>query len=183
MDEVCQMLSIGQFLNRNANPFAAVEQFNDYFPGENMVPEGGAWIMVKTPPSCEYTVTPLSFWFAEPWPIQGERHCSHRVKIITPRGELGFFPREYSLIKDPGKFYEFVGQGITPKFFGNDNEEGIPRDKLFYLRSRGISKADAITMLVGSVTAHSVLWLETSREVCEQMGFTDWPADSRNACL
>lgn len=177
MGEVADMLSIGW---SPEHPFAAADQFLDYFPGSNKVPDGGAWILVKTPPFTQFTVPPLSIWFAEPWPIEHERHCSHRVRIITPKGELGLFPREYSLITDPAKYYEFVGSGMEIKFFGND--EGVPKDKLFYLRSRGISKKDALCMLIAEIKAHGVMWIETNREVAEHF-CREFPDESRLATL
>lgn len=160
--------------------FAAVEQFTDYFPGSNKVSEEGDWILIKNPPSCEYTVPPLSIWFATPWPIQNERHCSHRVKILTPRGELGVFPREYSKINDPGKYFEFIGDGMEIKFFGN--EEGVPKDQLFYIRSRGVSKKDALALLIGNIKAHGVMWIEATKDVAASFGM-EFPADHRNATL
>ena len=94
--------------------------------------------------------------------IDGELHSSHRVKVMTPKGELGLFPREYSYIKEPQKYYEFIGDGMEMKFFGN--EEGVPKDKLFYLRSRGISKKDALCMLIAEIKCHGVMWIEAARE-------------------
>lgn len=157
-----------------------VRQREDFLPGKNKVPEGGAWILIKDPPNTEYTVPPMSVWFAEPWPHREERLSTHRVKILTPKGELGIYPREYSLIEDPGKYYEFIGQGMEIKFFGN--EEGVPKDKLFYLRSRGISKAEALSLLIGSIKAHGVLWIEATRETVSSFGM-DFPPDERNATL
>jgi hypothetical protein len=177
MDDVCAMLSLGRTPD---HPFAAAEEFQDYFPGDNKVPDGGGWILVKTPPPTEYTVPPLSIWFAEPWPMDCERHSSHRVKIITPKGELGLFPREYSLIRDPSKYYEFVGQGMEIRFFGN--EEGVPKDALFYLRSRGISKRDALCMLIAEIKAHGVMWIETDRKVAETF-CRHFPDESRLATV
>lgn len=160
------------------NPFSAVEEFHDYFPGSNEVPKEGAWIMVTQSPGTEYTVPPFSFWFATPWPFDGEI-APQRVKIITPRGELGLFPREYSIVKDPAKFYEFVGRGMTMRFFGGA-EAQLPADKLFYIRSRGISKTAAIGMLIGEIKQHGICWLEASREAADYYGL-DWPDDARNA--
>ena len=177
MKKVSEMLALSW---DQKNPFAAAEQFMDYFPGSNKVPDGGAWILVKTPPPTQFTVPPLSIWFAEPWPIERERFNSHRVKIITPKGELGLFPREYSLIENPAKYYEFVVDGMEIKFFGN--EEGVPKDKLFYLRSRGIAKKDALCMLIAEIKVHGVMWIETDRNVAETF-IRDFPDDSRLATL
>ena len=157
-----------------------MEEYQNYFPGKNQVPDGGAWILVKDSPPTEYTVSPFSIWFAEPWPMENERHCSHRVKIITPKGELGLYPREYSLIEDTSKYYEFIGDGFEIKFFGA--EDGVPKDKLFYLRSRGIGKKDALAMLMGEIKAHGVLWMEANKEVCAAFG-KEWPDESRLATV
>lgn len=177
-DEVFSMIAAHSSMS--GNPFAAVEEFHNYFPGRNQVPEGGGWVLVKDPPMTEFTVPPLSIWFAEPWPMQGERYCSHRVKIVTPRGDIGLFPREYSLIDRPEIYYKFVGNGMEVKFFGN--EEGVPKDKLFYLRSRGISKKDALVMLVGEIKSHGILWIETQKEVAMTFCRT-WPDESRLATV
>jgi hypothetical protein len=157
-----------------------VEQIHDYFPGANEVPKEGAWILVKTPPPCEYTVPPLSMWFATPWDMKRERNNSHRVRIVTPRGDLGLFPREYSIVKNPEKYHEFLGQGMELQFFGG--VDGVPADQLFYLRSRGISKRDAIAMLLGNIRAHGVCWIETSRELCATFGM-EWPEENRLATV
>lgn len=175
MEAVTNMLALGW---TSDHPFAAAEQFHDYFPGDNMVPEGGGWILVKTPPPTEYTVPPFSIWFAEAWPMECERHDSHRVRIITPRGELGLFPREFSYVKDPAKYYEFVGQGMTIHFFGN--ETGVPKDALFYLRSRGVSKRDALCMLIADIKSHGVMWIETDPEIAASFG-RERPAQYRLA--
>lgn len=177
MDEVSSIVSLGW---SKEHPFAPAEEFTNYFPGDNKVPDGGAWILVKHPPSTEYTVPPLSIWFAEPWPMDNEKHSSHRVKIMTPKGELGLFPREYSLIKEPQKYYEFIGDGMEIHFFGN--EEGVPKDALFYLRSRGISKKDALCMLISEVKAHGVMWVESAIEI-QKMFCRSLPSRERLATV
>lgn len=180
--DVLQML--GSFASMGGGGFAgrcaAVEEFTNYFPGANEVPEGGAWVLVKDPPFTEYTVPPLSLWFAEPWDMDHERRNSHRVKIITPKGELGLFPREYSIVSNPEKYLKFIGKDMTIKFFGSTT--GVPPDALFYLRSRGVKKEDAITMLIGQVRSHGVCWIETSPEVCEYFGM-EYPHESRLATI
>lgn len=179
-EEVLNGLAFRHFIGSKEYPFAAWEEFQNYFPRENKVPDGGGWILIKHPPFTQYTVPPLSIWFAEPWPIPRERHSSHRVKIVTPKGELGLFPREYSLIKEPAKYYEFVGNGMEIHFFGN--EEGVPKDALFYLRSRGISKSDALCMLIADIKTHGVMWIETDREIAETF-CREFPEESRLATV
>ncbi len=183
---VDSLLSLGVMLGDDEGRFArgcaAIEQWRDYFPGDNEVPEDGGWILIKTPPPCEFTVPPLSLWFAEPWVMDNMTHAPHRVRIITPRGELGVFPREYSLVATPEKYYEFIGEGMDIKFFGAA-DTAIPPElsqKLFYIRSRGVNKADALAMLIGNIKAHGVLWVETRPEICAHFGMK-WPAKSRLA--
>jgi hypothetical protein len=164
--EILNIVSVRQhFPGANENPFSAIDEYCDYLPGDNEVPKDGCWILIRKSPPTEYTVPPLSIWFAESWPLEGrgKRPQPHRVKILTPRGELGLWPREYSRVKEVEKYYEFLGAGMEIKFFGS--ETGVPKDKLFYLRSRGIAKKDAIALLIGSIKAHGVCWIETSREV------------------
>src|SRR5437762_3387591 len=98
LDRLCVGVQFGTPETRFARGCAAVEEFHDHFPGGNEVPKGGAWILVKTPPPCEFTVPPLSLWFATPWPFDpAYREVDpKRVCILTPRGNLGIFPREYS---------------------------------------------------------------------------------------
>ena len=183
MDLVMSTLSV---FGDSKHPFAAADQFQDYFPGNQEIPKKGAWIMIKQLLPTEFTPPPLSFWFATPWPMEHTSRAHrppHRAKIITPRGELGVFPHEYSLVTDPGKYWEFIGTGeMKACFFGLEQRKGIPPDALFYLRSRGISKRDAITMLVGNIHAHGVLWLETDPKVAAVFGL-EWPPESKLATI
>lgn len=171
-----------------------VNEFLSYFPGNNKVEEAGNWILVKESPPTHYTVPPLSIWFATPWPMDGypkrqegrrrrgdddrERHQIHRVRVLTPRGELGLFPHEYSKIDDITRYLEFIGDGMEIKFFGG--VEGVPKDQLFYLRTRGIPKHEAIKMLLGNIRSPEVCWIEARPEVCAAFGLK-WPHESRLA--
>jgi hypothetical protein len=184
-DKVFSMLTIGlQMGAKGENRFIAgcraIEQFHDYFPGDNEIPKEGAWVLVTESPSTQYTVPPLSAWFAEPWPFDKKSSSSmpHRVRIVTPKGDLGLFPREYSIIKDVAKYFEFIGKDMAIKFFGST--QGVPEMPLFYLRSRGIPKKAAISLLLGQIKSHGVCWLESSKKVCGQFG-KDWPHESRLA--
>lgn len=176
-DEVMSKISV--FGDPNY-PFARIDEFHDYFPGNNEVPKGGSWIMVTKDPGTRYIPPPLSIWFATAWPMFSGRHQIHRVKILTPKGELGLFPHEYSRVENPEKYYEFIGDGMTVKFFGGAGTKGVPADALFYLRSRGVSLKDAMIMLIGSIKAHGVLWLETDENVIKTFGY-EWPAEHRLA--
>lgn len=187
-------LICGPFPGGFQDGLGRIAEFQSYFPGNNKLDEEGNWILVKEPPPTEFTVPPLSIWYAMPWPMDGyackaegrrrrrgektEHHQIHRVKVMTLRGALGLFPHEYSRIDDVSKYLEFIGQGMEIKFFGG--LDGVPKDALFYIRSRGISKTDAIKMLLGNIRAPEVCWLETGKEVTAAFGYI-WPDESRLA--
>lgn len=182
MDYVLNLLIPGHFAIDAVHRFAAVEQFFDYFPGDNVVPEEGGWVLIKSSPPTTPTVPPLSVWFATPWPMESDALAvPFRAKILTPKGELGIFPREYSIVPNPNRYFEFIGQGMMLRFFGGDTA-GIPEAALFYLRAKGVRKQDAIALLIGHVKQHGVLWIETDRAVA--LAFIreqDFPAESRLA--
>jgi hypothetical protein len=184
---VVNTLGSSLFLNDDSREttlrrFAVVDQMRDYFPGDQQVPEGGAWVLVKRDTGCQYTMPLLSVWFAEPWPMESNAVVvPFRAKILTPRGELGIFPREYSIVPDPQKFYEYFGKGVKIRFFGGDTA-GIPEDKLFYIRSRGVSKADAIALLLGNIKSPGICWIETDHKVAKTFYRPDeFPHPSRLA--
>ena len=45
--------------------------------------------------------------------MDSARHNPNRVKVLTPRGELGLFPHEYTRIPDITQFYEFIDTNIV----------------------------------------------------------------------
>lgn len=179
MAAIESLLSLAPKEQRFLYGLGAIDEFNDYFPGNNLVKPPGAWILLKKELPLLFTPPPLSIWFATPWPMKGRlEHTIHRVKIITLKGEMGVFPHEYSRIEDISKYYEFIGNDVDIKFFGG--VKGVPADALFYLRSRGISKGTAISMLLGLIKASEVCWLEVSRPIVESLGM-QWPDESRLA--
>lgn len=130
--------------------------------------EKGKWIMVTHTPCTEYSVPPLSIWYAIPGEIRSRRvfpitaelelygkpsvedillEVAPKVaKIITPKGELSLFPHEYKLI-DMTLITQFAdGEHIKVHYL--DKNAAPSSDALFYLRSRGIGKAEAINMLL-----------------------------------
>lgn len=178
MDEIMQMASISPESMGFEGALGRLAEFRSYFPEDNALAEDGDWILVKESPSTEYTVLPLSIWYATRWPMDTGRRPIHRVKVTTSKGDLGLFPHEYSKITAIEKYYEFIGDGMDIHFFGSD--EGIPADKLFYLRSRGIPKKDAIVMLLKMIRSPAVCWIETRRDIAEAF-VRHWPDESRVA--
>lgn len=151
---------------------ATVDQFYDYCPHESQIlPEGGGWVLVKNPPGTEYTVEPLSLWFAEAWPMDGDL-VPYRIKVVTPQGMLGLFPHEYAAV-DVNKYIEFIGHGYSAMFFTNPTgiTDAAFKEKLLYIRSRGVGKAEAFSMLIGELKQHGVLWLDADQEVKDSIGY------------
>lgn len=123
------------------------------------VPPEGAWIMIKDPPTTEFTVPCLSMWYALPDDKQTHvpGQIRHRVKILTPLGTLWLWPYEYVVVRDLQPYLDMPGDHIHIHYLGGDG--GVNADRLFYLRSRGISKAEAVKMLVGEVKAQDVMFI------------------------
>lgn len=73
------------------HPFARFHEVEDAFPEDygKELPEEGAWIRVNSSPNCEYTVPPFSMWRASRWYMDASLAPIKRVKIITPKGDLG----------------------------------------------------------------------------------------------
>ena len=181
MEAISSLLSLVPDEKRFQYGLGAVDEYTDHFPGTNLVEDPGSWVMIIRKLPTPYIPPPLSIWFATPWPTKGRRgHTMHRVKIITPCGEIGVWPHEYSKVRDISKYYEFIGKGMEIKFFGG--VEGIPADALFYIRSRGISKSDAITLLMGLIKSPEVCWVETTKETATDLGF-EWPKKSQLATV
>lgn len=149
-----------------------MEDFYSMCPEEAgaKIPEGGAWIMVKRPPMTEYTVPPLSMWYAreEVTPRgtrtgnnRGPSQFYHKATILTPKGDLSLWPGEYTVVKDISVYFAFPDDHIHINLLGG---EAVNPDQLFYLRSRGIAKKDAIKMLLGTVKTQDVAFVTVHPE-------------------
>lgn len=155
----------------------AREEYQNYFPEDfaKAMPEDGAWIAVAHPPVTEYTVPPMSIWFATPWPCDCGDICGvrpKRVKIITPKGSLGIWPREYFIVKD---IKEYVGREADGVYFRQLSGEAIfPTEELFYLQSRGIRRTDACMMLLDRMKGQTFGWFEIAPPYGAYFG-EDWP--------
>lgn len=136
---------------------------NDYYtfqPDEcnSDIPKEGCWIMVKKSPPTDFTVPPLSMWYAfdDPIPRGNSGLTYHRARILTPKGDLWLWPAEYTKVKDISVYFGFKENEVHIILLGG---EGVNSESLFYLRSRGISKADAIKMLLGEVKSQNVAFI------------------------
>jgi len=129
-------------------------------PGDKELPEDGAWIMVLLPPNCEYTVEPLSIYFAVP-DTTGPRY---KARILCRQGPLWLWPHEYTIIENVSEYITMLGDD-GPKINYMSARTELSGDKLFYLRSRGVPYADAVLMLLGEVKDPNFCYLTFPREV------------------
>jgi hypothetical protein len=160
---------------------AGLEEYMSYYPQEFGLglPETGGWVIVKHPPHCEYTVPPMSIWFALNWQMDvGVRSGVHpkRIKIVTPLGDLGLFPHEYALAKDIRSYIGREADGVI--FHRLDGSPALPAESLFYIQSRGIKRAEACMMLLDKITDPSFGWFEIAPAYGEYFG-EDWPTPER----
>jgi hypothetical protein len=180
------IIQMGSLIDSSDNPFARADgiraELMGYFPEEHdsKLPDEGAWILVKKSPETEYTVPPLSIWYALPWPMEDRRRGRgfYRVRIITPRGDLGILPHEYTVIKDITRYVGQEKEGMRFRFLSEDVE--IPSDQLFYVMSRGIPRREATMMLLPELKSPNLGWFESSKEIADTFGY-EWPSEERLA--
>lgn len=164
---------------RRANLGRAPYSTVDNMPDEKQLPDEGAWIQVLMPPHCEITCEPLSIWYAMPafdektWDfMEGELCNRYKVKVLTPIGEFMLFPTEYRIV-DPASIAEYMNS-LGPT--NDETQEHVvihwldPRneyfdiDRLFYIMSRGVTRADAYKMLMGEVKSQHVCYFTFHEE-------------------
>jgi hypothetical protein len=140
-----------------------LDDYYSFMPDEcgAKIPKEGCWIMVKRPPHTEYTVPPFSMWYAfeelRPKGLKGDSGLAyHLARILTPKGDLYLYPHEYVCVKDVSKYFEFPEDHIHINGLGG---EPANPDAMFYIRSRGISKKEAIKMLIGDVKSQNVVYV------------------------
>lgn len=159
-----------------AFPWTSHYEVENAFPEDygKELPEEGAWIRVNRPPNCEFTVPPFSMWRASRWFLDPDSTGLQfkRVKIITPKGNLGIWPHEYCIVKD---ITEWLGhEHVYMRMIGEGAESGINPDQLFYIRSRGVSRREAERMLFTQVTSQAYCWFETHPAYAQIYGLP-WP--------
>jgi hypothetical protein len=142
------------------------ECVEDYFPAEygKDLPVEGAWIMLLMSvhvgkanvdgSTTHITVPHLSMWYALPTltrhtrEFDGVKMPMTQAIIHTLGGDVHVWPHEYQRVEDLTKYLEFTEEeGFHIRFLHPETAE-FDRVKLFYLRSRGISEAQAKRMLL-----------------------------------
>jgi hypothetical protein len=167
----------------------------DAFPEEydKDIPESGAWIillmsvkvgrLIDNSNTKAITVPRLSLWYAMPHTsnarvllrdIGTKRqknleyvHLKQAV-INTPDGAVHIWPHEYSKV-DIAKFLEFCDEdGLFIHYLSD--EARVDESALFYLRTRGISKANAQRMLLGTLSNSNYCYFTFASEIAEVFG-------------
>lgn len=89
-----------------------------------------------------------------------------RVEIRTPFGDCCIEPHEYNMIEIDKYLDQIDGEHLKMNMFGENNQIASKElgDKLFYLRSRGIPKLDALKLLLPQLDQNNVLWLSFHEE-------------------
>lgn len=145
-----------------------------YDPHENqMLPETGAWVMIRRqlPPierGVDKQVTIGRVFWSERLADSDEEGFrpdgTYKVRCLSPFGELCLWPYEY-VTMDP-KFLISAWQEGAIKFHPTGIAESQFNDQVFYCMSRGISRADAVVMSLGTMTG-PIGWFEPDQEIVE----------------
>lgn len=171
-DEVVQM-RLGQYKDTLAHFGECPE---DYFPADydKELPEEGGWVMMlmavhvgrsvgeKTE---SITVPHLSIWYATPTKTKYGRSFEGisipltQAIIRTPQGEVHVWPHEYKRI-NIADFLEFgESDGFYIRFL-HPETGGFDEQKLFYLRTRGLSKTVAQRILLPELNNPNFCYFE-----------------------
>lgn len=122
------------------------------------LPDEGGWIIVKDLPHTNIPNPPLySIWWAKPIymarPFPRIRAGKRRrtvhwpmlqARIATEHGDLDLYPVQEFSVTTIEKWLDLIGHGVTPHFVGPAPDD--LEQRMFYIRSRGISPQDALLM-------------------------------------
>lgn len=165
----------------------------DFFPEDygKALPEDGGWIMLLVSVQCgkqlhggkckRIYVPHLSLWYATPTTCNRGLNLPHPYRksvlgevrqkqavIQTPDGPVHVWPHEYKLI-DINQYLEFCEEDGLEIHYLSDHA-AVDQDALFYLRSRGIPKAEAQRMLLGTLKDPHYCWFSFAPEIAAFFG-------------
>src|SRR5260221_632393 len=83
----------------------------------------------------------------------------YRVRILTRNGPLWIWPHEYNVVDS---ISDYIENGAKINYL--TSEASVPEAQLFYIRTRGISKGDALVMLIGEVKEQTFCYLTFPKE-------------------
>jgi len=161
------------------NPSAWDYPHEDRFPEDygKKLPDEGSWIIllaqvnvgrkIDEATELHICVPHLSCWYALPVVTKGGLH---QAIIQHPEGQVHIWPHEYQLF-NLEKFLEFTEEdGFIIHFLSETS--GFNEAAMFYIRSRGISKADAQRMLLPTLKDPNYCYFQFSDE-CREF-FPEW---------
>lgn len=169
-----------------SNSMNSIQDVESTFPEKygKKLAEGGQWVMVMTPPGTKFQIPPFSIWFAQNWPMEMDERgrgrkgpLPKRARILTPCGDLGVFPHEYSVVEDASAYLGREKEGILLHMM--NGQPAVNQEHLHYLMSRGIRRQDALLMLIHTIKDPTFLWFELAPKYGQTFG-RPWP--SPEAC-
>lgn len=166
----------------SASQFASQDRAEDmaHFPEEYGldIPENGAWIMVKHPPTTEVTVPVLSIWYARERIRGGMKIKSGRstlggyprrlAEIQTPDGSLCLYPHEYTRVNDIRKWLGLESEGVEMHFM--DSQHAVSDERVFYMQARGITRQQALSELLPNLEDGSFVYFTLPTEYAAFFG-------------
>jgi len=88
-----------------------------------------------------------------------------QVKVLTETGHVYIQPEEYNIVSesDLKQYIEDTKTGhvLIKHFSGANSLKGKLADQVFYLKQRGISYSDALSMCCGGVSSQKLFYLVT----------------------
>lgn len=155
-------------------PWGLQHEHMSHFPEDYglEIPPDGAWIMVKYPPYAEITVEPLSMFRASPIEHKGANKKlpgfrRKLARVVTPDGALDLYPYEYVRVED---ITVYMGENGVETHYLNE-ETVIEPALLHYVMSRGISKNEAMLLLLGTITDTHFVYFTVHSDVRTALGY------------
>lgn len=155
--------------------FFGIPEGNEYLP--EIWYEDAQWIMVIKSPSTLIKVPKFTIFLGIPdesSDIKRLQIPKKYWKVFTPYGELRLHLHEVTVI-DITKYMDFIGIDLQMKQLTDNPQitDSIIKDRLFYVRSRGISKLDAFKMILGDLKDPQLFYLVFRKEY-QQVFCREW---------
>ena len=162
----------------------------DYFPEDygKKLPDEGGWILMLANVDVakelndgkleRIHVPHLSIWYAMPHATSysvevGPVEMSAMQAIIqTPQGQVHIWPHEYNVVSDISKWLQFTEEEGFFVHFLDPQSAGFDEQKLHYIRSRGISLAQARRWLLPEIKSPFCCYFTLAKEYAEV--FPEW---------
>lgn len=149
-----------------------------YFPEEigKDIPDEGRWIRILEEPSTvlrlRFRLPIMSIWYARPYTMNAGRvrgRAPQLAQITTPGGDLCLYPHEYEVWDDPSVLLGMEPDVVIHKMDGDLALDTDDEDRLFYLMKAGITRHDAL-MLMLTQGVDPRWWFEFTPEIVEEYG-------------